>query len=132
MLRKFVEKDCWDKKEEAVEYYERYCWERLLRKLLRNMNREVDCWERLWIGSQESEAVNFWEDFRLDHKKKKLSIVEKALDWITRKWSCGLLKRLWIGSQESKAVDCWEGFGLDHKKVKLSIFEKLLFGLQEN
>ena len=62
---------------------------------------------RLWIGSQELGAVSF--ENTLDWKVK-LTIVEKTLDWITRKWSC----------------EFGENFGLDHKKVKLSIIEKTL------
>ena len=46
----------------------------------------------------------------MDRKKVKLLIVEKALDWITRKRSCGFMR----------------SFGLDHKKVKLLIVEKAL------
>jgi S-ribosylhomocysteine lyase LuxS involved in autoinducer biosynthesis len=65
------------------------------------MKKKLWIFEKLWIGSQ---AV---ESFGLDHKKVKLLIVEKALDWIT---SCGFLR----------------SFGLDHKKVKLLIVEKAL------
>jgi hypothetical protein len=118
----------------------------------------VDCWERLWFESKESEAVDWimklWiveKGFGLIQTKVKLWIEKKykswscgllrkaernmnleavdwweALDCITRKWSCWLLRRLWIGSQESEAVDCWEGFGLDYKKVELLIVEKAL------
>jgi hypothetical protein len=59
----------------------------------------------------------------LDHKKVKLLIFEKALDWIARKRSCGVLRSFVLDHKLWKAV---ESFGLDHKKVKLLIVEKAL------
>jgi hypothetical protein len=67
------------------------------------MNRDaINC-----FGSQESEAVDCWEGFGLDHKETKLWIFEKL--WIgLQELKLWIFEKLWIGSQENEAVDFWE------------------------
>jgi DNA-binding HxlR family transcriptional regulator len=98
---------------------------RLLRRLWSGSQWTCPLWRRLSIRSQESKIWEFWEDFGLDYKNMKLTIVEKTLHLITRKWGCRLLRWLWSGSQWTCLLlrRYWTG---PHKKVKSVSFEKTL------